>query len=91
MTQAALLAIVAAAEVLSNTIEGAEGADGPEDEAAAQGVAATRLQLLLHLSSLSSRLCQHAARIQLVELQLMQTLAPALMRHLATTGGQAQV
>ncbi len=89
--QAALVAIVAASEVISGSIEGAEGADGPEDETAAQGTANTILQLLLHLSSQSSSLGQCAARIQLVELEVMQTLAPALMHHLAATGGQAQV
>ena len=89
--QAALVAIVAASEVISSSIEGAEGADGPEDETAAQGIANTILQLLLHLSSKSSSLGQCADRIQLVELEVMQTLAPALMHHLAATGGQAQV
>lgn len=89
--QAALVAIVAASEVISSSIEGTEGADGPEDETAAQGIANTILQLLLHLSSNSSSLGQCAARIQLVELEVMQTLAPALMHHLAATGGQAQV
>ena len=89
--QAALVAIAAASEVISSSIEGAEGADGPEDETAAQGIANTILQLLLHLSSTSSSLGQCAARIQLVELEVMQTLAPALMHHLAATGGQAQV
>ena len=89
--QAALVAIVAACEVISSSIDGAEGADGPEDKTAAQGIANTILQLLLHLSSKSSSLGQCAARIQLVELEVMQTLAPALMHHLAATGGQAQV
>ncbi|KAL0028373.1 hypothetical protein WJX77_002612 [Trebouxia sp. C0004] len=88
--EAVLVAIVAAAEVISSSIEGAEGADGPQDETAAQRIANTILQLLLHLSSWSSSLGQCAARIQLVELEVMQTLAPALMHHLAATGGQAQ-
>lgn len=89
--QATLIAVVAASEVISGSIEGAEGADGPEDETAAQGIANTILQLLLVLSSKSSSLGQYAAGIQLVELEVMQTLAPALMHNLAATGGQAQV
>lgn len=89
--QAALFAVVSAAEVLSSSIEGAEGAEGPGDQAAATNIAHTLLQLLLHLSSLSPSLGQSSGRIQLVELQLMRTLAPALMHHLATSGGQAQV
>ncbi|DBA67383.1 TPA: hypothetical protein ACH3X2_001674 [Trebouxia sp. C0005] len=88
--QATLIAVVAASEVISGSIEGAEGADGPEDETAAQGIANTILQLLLVLSSKSSSLGQYAAGIQLVELEVMQTLAPALMHNLAATGGQAQ-
>ena len=86
--QAALFAIVSAAEVLSSSIEGRES---PDDEEAAQDVADTLLQLLLRLSSLSTSLGDSSARVQLVELQLMQTVAPALMHYLATQGGQAQV
>ena len=89
--QAALFAIVSAAEVLSSSIEGAEGGESPDDEEAAQDVADTLLQLLLRLSSLSTSLGDSSARVQLVELQLMQTVAPALMHHLARQGGQAQV
>ena len=91
MIQAALFAIVSAAEVLSSSIEGAEGGESPDDEGAAQDVADTLLQLLLRLSSLSTSLGGSSARVQLVELQLMQTVAPALMHHLATQGSQAQV
>lgn len=89
--QAALFAITSAADVLSRCIEGGEGADGPADEAAAGSVAHTLLQLLLHLSAASSALPHSHERIQLLELLLMQTLAPVLMRHLASSGGQAQV
>ena len=89
--QAALLAIASAAEALSSCIEGAEGAEGPADEAAAESVAQRLLQLLLHLSAGSPSLTHSKERVQLLELLLMQSLAPALMRHLASTGGQAQV
>ena len=75
---------------MSISIEGAEGADGPGDEAAAERVASTLLHLLLCLSALPN-LRDSGARIQLVELQLMETVAPALMHHLATAGGQPLV
>lgn len=91
--QAALIAITSAAGVLSSSIEGEEGAERPADESTAQNVAQTLLQLLLHLSAVkdgNSRVTGHA-RLQLLKLELMQALAPALMQHLATTGGQAQV
>lgn len=91
VVQAALFAIASAAEVLSSCIEGPEGAEGPADEATAASVAQSLLQLLLQLSAVSSGLGHSRERIQLLELLLMQTLAPALMQHLAFTGGQAQV
>ena len=91
VVQAALFAIASAAEVLSSCIEGAEGADGPADEATAASVAQSLLQLLLQLSAVSSSLPHSRERIQLLELLLMQTLAPALMQYLASTEGQAQV
>lgn len=87
--QAALIAITSAAEVLSTTIEGEEGAEGPVDAAAAQATAQTLLQLLLHLSVVKDS--SGCARLQLLKLDLMQSLAPALMRHLATTGADSQV
>ena len=87
MLQAALVALVSAAEPLSSSIEGAEGADGPADEASAERIAGTLLQLLPQLSAV----VQGTARIQLLELQVMEGLAPAFMHHLAMTGGQAQV
>ena len=92
LLQAALIATTAAAEVLSSSIEGEEGAEGPADEAAAQAVAQILLQLLVRLSAVKgSSEGADTGRLQLLKLQLMQSLAPALMRHLATTGGQAQV
>lgn len=86
-----MFAITSAAEVLSRCVEGGEGADGPADEAAAASVAQSLLQLLMHLSAASPSLAHCRERIQLLELVLMQTLAPALMHHLASTGTQAQV
>lgn len=92
LSQAALIAITAASEVLSSSIEGEEGAEGPADEATGQVVAQILLQLLMHLSAVKvSNEGPGQGRLQLLKLQLMQSLAPALMRHLATTGGQAQV
>lgn len=91
LTQAALFAIASAAEVLSRCIEGTEGADGPADEATAGNVADSLLQLLLHLSAATASLPHSRDQIQLLELLLMQTLAPALMQHLASLGLQAQV
>lgn len=88
----ALIVITSASEVLSSSIEGEEGADGPADEATAQAVAQTLLQLLLHLSAVKgSSEGTGQARLQVWKLELMQSLAPALMRHLASTEGQAQV
>ena len=89
--QAALFAIASAAEVLSRCIEGSEGADGPADEATAGSVADSLLHLLLHLSPATASLAHGRDQIRLLELLLMQTLAPALMHHLADHGAQAQV
>lgn len=92
LSQAVLIAITAASEVLSSCIEGEEGAEGPADEATGQAVAQILLQLLVCLSAAKgSSGGAGQGRLQLLKLQLMQSLAPALMRHLATTGGQAQV
>lgn len=92
VTQAALFAITSAAEVLSRCIEGGEGADGPADEAASASVAQLVLQLLLHLSTASTTLADSRERVHLLELLLMQTLAPTLMHHVAGTNvAQAQV
>ncbi|KAL3139646.1 Nuclear import receptor [Trebouxia sp. C0009 RCD-2024] len=88
--EAALFAIASAAEVLSRCIEGSEGADGPADEATAGSVADSLLHLLLHLSPATASLAHSRDQIRLLELLLMQTLAPALMRHLADHGAQAQ-
>ena len=90
LSQAALFAIASAAEVLIRCIEGGEGADGPADEATAASVAGSLLQLLLHLSAASTSLPHSRERIQLLELLLMQTLAPALMHHLADSEAEAQ-
>ena len=91
--QAALFAITSAAEVLSRCIEGGEGGDGPADEAAAASVAQLLLQLLLHLSAASTSLAHSSReRVHLLELLLMQTMAPTLMHHVAGTNvAQAQV
>lgn len=92
VTQAALFAITSAAEVLSRCIEGGEGADGPADEAAAASVAQLLLQLLLHLSAASTSLAHSRERVHLLELLLMQMLAPTLMHHVAGIDvAQAQV
>ena len=92
VTQAALFAITSAAEVLSRCIEGGEGGDGPADEAAAANVAQLLLQLLLHLSAASTSLAHSRERVHLLELLLMQLLAPTLMHHVADTNvAQAQV
>ena len=93
MPQAALFALVSASETLSSSIEGTEGADGPADEPAAARIAGILLQLLPQLSAVGqgTSMGQGSSRIQQLELQLMEGLAPALMHHLAITGGQAQV
>ena len=90
LPQAALFAITTAAEVVSKCIEGSEGADEPADEAAAGSVADSLLQLLLHLAAATASLAHSREQIRLLELLLMQTLAPALMHHLADHEAQAQ-
>lgn len=91
--QAALIAITSAGEAISSSIEGQEGADGPADEGRAQAVAQALLQLLVHMShhSPSSGSQAGQGRLHILQLELLQSLAPALMQHLAASGGQAQV